>query len=372
MGYNIHHHQQPGANMRKQILIATALAALQAQAADWTFKGSARFATFGTTVMDDANDETTNSAEYRMQNNSRFSASVREGATGGTAEFGARASDKNITLRKLYGTWFISPDMELLVGQDYTLFDQSNPNQVYADDNDLVASGATYEPRSPQMRLTLGGLKIVLLNGKQAELELADGTLYEPAPALAPKIELGYGINTGNLSLKAATGYNGYSVETETTPAGLEDSYYIPSVVANLAFTLKVDQMSILGSVGYAMNPTEFGLETSSPFTSYLDADGDIVNTSSLEAYLAINAPVDPSLIPEAGFGMERSSQEFGDETASLTRMTAYVQASLKPADKVSFVPEIGGIWESGTDQAGGDFDNPTTLYYGLKTQIDF
>lgn len=358
--------------MYKRIFIATALVGLQTQAADWTFKGSARFATFGTTVMDDANDETTTSADYRMQNNSRLSASVRDGATGGTAEFGARASDKNITLRKLFGTWYISPTMELLVGQDETLLDQCNANQVYDADNNLVASGATYENRSPQMRLTLGGLQIALLNGKQTELELADGTFYEPAPVLAPKIELGYGMNAGNLSLKAVTGYNGYSVEIDDTPAGLEDSYYIPSFVANLAFTLQVDKMGILGSVGYAMNPTEFGLETSSPFISYLDADGEIVNTSSLQAYLAINAPVDPSLIPEAGFGMERSSQEFGNETASLTRMSAYVQATLKPATKVSFVPEIGGIWESGTDQAGGDFDNPTALYYGLKTQIDF
>jgi hypothetical protein len=368
------------------ILSAFALVAAPVLAApEWSFYGSARVSTFGEAVIDTGDADTKTSNYYKFQPNSRFGATAKDGELGGTFEvgYGAVVTDAAtgkttdaIVLRKLFGTWQINQDLALLLGQDFTPIYFAANNQVWGGDNNLGKQGAIGSGRLPQARLSGYGAKLALLNGKQTTIKAgrdADTTSYVARPANTPKVELTYDHVLGNAHVGIGLGYNGYKLDAATLPnSNYESAYAVTNFVGALDFGFKSDAVKINASAGYALNGNEYGLTIGNPFKAYIDAEGELVNTSSVLGFLNVNIPISEAVTPELGAGLENHSQDFGDETATDTRITLYGQVTLAPAKKVAFIPEFGAILESGTDKAGESYDKPTIVYYGVKSQISF
>lgn len=372
--------------MKKSLVLsAFALVAAPVIGADWSFYGSARVTTFGEAVIDTGDGETQTSNYYKLQPNSRFGATAKDGDLGGTFEVGVGsvvsdaatgAKTDAIVIRKLFGTLKISDNVSVLLGQDFTPINFANNNQVWGGDNNLYKQGAISEGRLPQIRVTALGANVALLSGKQSNIKAgsgADTASYTTRPANTPKIELAYDKVLGNLHIGGGAGFNRYKLTGRTVlNSSYEPSYAVNSFVAALDAGFKTDAVKINASAGYAQNGVDYGLAIGNPFKARIDSKGELVNTSSILGYANVNLPISALVAPEIGVGFENHSQEFGDETASLTRISVYGQTTITPFKKVAIVPEVGVRLESGKDKAGESYDNPTFAYYGAKTQISF
>lgn len=367
------------------ILSAAAIVAAPVLAADWSFYGSARVSTFGEAVIDTGDGDTKTSNSYKFQNNSRFGASVKDAHLGGTFEAGYASVITNastgkttdaIVLRKLFGTWQINDTYQLLIGQDFTPINYANSNQVWGGDNNLYGQGATTEGRLPQIRLSGHGAQVALLNGKQTAIKAGSGTdttTYAARPANTPKAELTFDQALGSAHVGIGLGFNRYKIDaTKALGGDYEYSYAVNNFVGALDAGYKNDLLKVAASLGYALNSNEYGLAANNPFKARIDGEGELVNSSSILAYLTASVNATAAIVPEVGAGFENHSQEFGDETASATRLAFYGQVSLSPAKKVAFIPEVGTILESGKDKNGDSFDKPTIVYYGVKSSISF
>lgn len=366
--------------MNKGIFLAgLALASSSLWAADWNFYGSVRLSTFGEALLDTGDADTEFSNYYRMQPNSRLGANVKDGAITATFEAGigpvAKASGGStdaLVLRRLFASWQVNPDLAVLAGQEYTLIHYTANNQVWGNDNNLGKQGAIDEAREPQLRISAYGAQLALISGKQSPIEVRDGLSYEARPSNIPKVELNYSHAMGPLNLGAALGYNRYRLDAVGSRGLYDAAYTLQNFVGVLDLGFKNSALSAHASAGFALNGAEYGLAISSPFKAYLDNSGEVVSSTSWMGFANMQVPIGAYVAPEAGVGLERHGQEFGHEDASLTRLSAYVQTSIYPVKNVTLVPEVGIRLESGTDKQGEDFDNPTLLYYGAKSQINF
>ena len=372
--------------MNKTLILSTAaLVAAPAFAADWSFYGSARVSTFGEAVIDTGDGDTKTSNSYKLQPNSRFGANAKDGNLGGTFEAGigqvvtnaATGKTTNaLVLRKLFGTWQIDDKLQLLIGQDFTPINYANSNQAWGSDNNLYGWGVTAEGRLPQVRLSGYGASIALLNGRQTAIKAGSGTdtaSYAARPANTPKIELAYDQAFGSAHAGLGLAFNRYRLDaTRSLGSAYESAYSVNNFVGTLDLSYKTDLLKVAASASYALNSNELGLAAGNPFKARIDSDGELVNTSSLLGYVTASLSATPAIVPEVGAGFENHSQDFGDETASDTRLAFYGQVSLSPAKKVAIVPEIGVYLESGEDKNGESYDKPTIVYYGAKSQISF
>jgi len=70
-----------------------------------------------------------------------------------------------LNLRRLYGTWRFGAGT-LLVGQDYTPVDTMPSNMVWNTDDGLNSYGFAYSGRLEQLKLTMEGLEVALIESQ--------------------------------------------------------------------------------------------------------------------------------------------------------------------------------------------------------------
>jgi hypothetical protein len=295
--------------MRKLVGILAACALLFAFTApalaqsEWSFYGSARFwaawnsydkdtpaglLSFSPGIAGFDDEELT----WQLQDNSRVGANVKAGDIGGRFEYGNNTGGnfESIRLRLLYGTWNFGPGT-FLVGQDYTpvFFPISDQCGLIGGDCGLIFWGTVYTGRIPQIKLTMGGFQVALLNY---------GTLANPLPAAAfaggldtdatlPEIEASYTFNVGPAALHFGGGYHTHDVVGATAAAaagGSEKDYSIDAWFVEGAAKMGFGPFYVNVMLAWSQNPGNYGLTQDNLFKSaiYVAASDSIEDAESL------------------------------------------------------------------------------------------
>jgi len=374
--------------MKKIIAITAALlAASQAYSSDWSFYGSARAGTFGQTVVDTgSNGKSTNSKSYVLQGNSRFGANVvADSNVSGKIEYGLASvftgptsTTTTPSLRLLYGKWKINSDVSLTLGQAWSIINYINSNQIWGGDNNLLAEGGISLLREKQLTLSAHGFNLSFVPGAQAAISVSTALNYATRNDNLPKVEAAYDYAIGPAHIGVGAAYNGYSLDAVNAakqiirgPGKYSTSYDISNYLGVVDFGFKSSVINVNASAGYIVNGNEIGLITTNPFKAYVDTTGKLINATTINGYIDANATFG-IVTPELGVGVESHSQDFYGKSATDTRITVYLQASIAPVKRVTFVPEVGLTTESLKPAGGKSYDLPNVFYYGAKSQIDF
>jgi len=146
--------------MKKLIAIfAVLLFVAPAFAAEWSFYGSERMATWFVSQdfkdYPQAGQDNDAGTQWYLQGNSRLGAKVKADKVTGQIELATTASstdsagDGAVNTRRAYGVWKFSDNASLKVGKDYSPVTDFISNQWYDGDNDLLGNGNFYG-RRPQ------------------------------------------------------------------------------------------------------------------------------------------------------------------------------------------------------------------------------
>ena len=158
--------------MKKLIAIFTVvLFTAPAFAADWSFYGSQRIATwyadrdYGDGVVNGQNDD--QATQWYFQGNSRLGAKVKADKVSGQIEFGlgtgGDGGDTNVVTRRAYGVWRFSDNAWLKVGKDNATVTDVISNQMYDADGNLYGEGNFYGRRPAGLTLGIGEFELAFL-----------------------------------------------------------------------------------------------------------------------------------------------------------------------------------------------------------------
>lgn len=350
----------------KKCLFLVALLASQAvySAADWSFYGSGRFTTFRNTWTGDGSSALDNSNDIGVQSNSRFGAKANDTVRKVSGVFEVGYGDGGaIVSRRLFGTWKPTRDIAVLVGKEWSLINFNHSNQAWKQDNLMYGQGAISESRVDQVRLTAHGASVALVKGNYTTI-----SGYTVAADNPPKVEAAYAAGFGPFEISIGGGWNGYTVVTSTPKDKAESMYDIASYVVGGEVGVKLEPVKIYAVFGASQNPKEYGLKVATPSVcaAHVDKDGAFQDDMALMGNLIASGTVG-RFTPEVGLGMESHSN--GDASGMI--LAGYLQLGIALAKGISFVPETGMVMTT-VDDGTTSTDQPTLVYFGAKSQIDF
>ena len=365
--------------MKKSIAILAAFAlvagfAVTATAADWSFYGSARMATFSIDKDEDSvnknpllpvSDGETDT-QWTLQGNARIGANVKAGDVGGRFEYGSGPN-----LRLLYGTWDFGGG-ELQVGQNYTPTVNFLSNQVFDSDAGLLGIGQFYRGRRAMIQLTFGGLQVALVdpNGNQ-QVTGYGGVDIETT---LPQLEASYRFSTDMFWIEPILGYSTYDVV-----AANGDSEGVDSWVAGAYFGVNLGPATIKSGGYIAQNTGPYGAyQGYGSGATLLQGDpvffnGSVQDNEEMGAVLVAGFKISDMLGFEAGVGYKNNEIEIGAATAETTVLNYYAQLPVTLADGVYIIPEVG-YFDFGELEVTGlaDVEQGADTYVGAKWMINF
>jgi hypothetical protein len=376
--------------MKKLIAIfAVLLVAAPAMAADWSFYGSQRVATWYTdrdygdaTVNGQDDDQAT---QWYFQGNSRLGAKVKADKVTGQIELGLGAGgdgpDTAVSTRRAYGTWKFSDYGWLKVGKDYSPVTDFISNQWYNADNDLLGEGNFYGRRPAGVTLGLGDFELALLAnsygtdvGTTANGINGAGAGSGDPDSYFPRLEASYMLKLGAGYIKPFAGFQYYTVESNGA-GNITDDLDVYSYVVGLSSSWNIGAFSLGGQVSYGMNQgnvtgwaTGSNARTSS--SAYLDGGDDIADVYTLQALIVPALKFSDTLRFEAGFGFRQDNADDAPGYSQKDELwAAYLQAMITMAPGVFLCPEVG--YYDYMDNVEGN-DQGNQWYLGAKWQIDF
>jgi hypothetical protein len=397
--------------MKKLIAICVVLLlAAPAFAADWSFYGSERVATwyvsrdYGDSINEINGDNDDAGTQWYFQGNSRLGAKVKADKVSGQFEFANTASnngnagDGAVNTRRAYGTWKFSDNAFLKVGKDYSPVTDFVSNQWFDADNDLLGEGNFYGKRPSGVTLGIGDFEIAFLNPQQGDTggigSSTSGIIQPTLNAAAvnyyntgaqtnatgdpdvylPKFEGSYNLKLGSGYIKPFGGFQWYQVKSFTGSAVTSDQD-IYSWVLGLSTNWNIGAFSIGGQASYGENEAISGWSTgynaSQASLPVLKAGGDdIANVYTTQLLLVAALKFTDTLRFEAGAGYRLDNADGAPGYSQRDDSWAgYIQALITMAPGVYLAPEIGYIdW---LDNRAGN-DEGTEWYAGAKWQIDF
>jgi len=348
--------------MKKTIVVLAALALMMgsAYAAEWNFYGSARLGTFWSDldIISSPVDDGDTQYSENLQVNARIGAKVKvsEELTG-RFEYGASGGNANIRL--LYGQWDFGAG-KLTVGQDYAPMSWLWSNQVYGSDNDLLAQGALYSHRAPQLRLDFGGFKIAFLDPNTTVNNNGAGYAGDDQ-VIIPAIEVGYTLDLDMVVLDFGAGYSTF----ETTVGSDEED--VDSYVLALGAQFNMAGFFMKGDVYYGQNAGNLIWISVDGDTAINDgfaevSGGKLLDNECIGFMLVAGYKINDIFTVEAGYGFTQTELDDRDDDESATY---YVNTTINLAPGVFVVPEVGFF--------DGSEDGDTEIfYYGMKWQINF
>jgi hypothetical protein len=390
--------------MRKLIVVLSAAAlvlafTLPAMAqSEWSFYGNARMwlewadydkeapSNPGCAGFDDSE------LTWTLQSNSRIGANVAAGDIGGRFEYGT-----GINLRLLYGTWNFGPGT-ILAGQDYT------PNQwiissqcgLGGGDCGFIGWGTWYPGRIPQVKLSMGGFQVALLDmgtlsnplplGSPAGFELntttgaidpvaaVDGFDCVDTDATLPEIEAGYTFNFGPGAFFLGGSYHTHDVVGVEGTA--ERDWSVDAWAIQGGWKLSFGPLYFNGALWYGQNPGDYG-NAFAPGVEIISAEfvnGDIQDVDAAHGQAILGFIVSDMLKLEGGYSYYNGEIDSAPGiTVEQTVNAYYVQASISPVKNVFLIPEIGVIDYGDLEETGQpDVDLGKASYFGMKFQINF
>ena len=390
--------------MKKLIAVcAVLLFVAPAFAADWSFYGSQRVATWFTardykdTFSPSGNDTDSGTTMY-FQDNSRFGAKVKAdkvtgqielalnatSSNGGDLVRGSNGGDGSVTARRAYGVWKFADDASLKVGKDYSPVTDFISNQWYASDADCLGVGNFYGRRPNQIALAMGNFEIAALTPTYGFAygdtgNGINGVTGSPNPnSYTPRFEANYNLALGAGYIKPFGGFQYYDVKgaNNGVASNVNDTLDVWSYVAGVSTSWNIGAFSIGGQVSYGMNQGNVsgwsaGDAGRAAASAYLAPGGDDVRkVFTTQALIVPALKFTDTLRFEAGIGYRQdNASNAPGYSQKVEEVVTYLQAMITMAPGVFLCPEVGYYWY-GDNTAGVDTGN--LWYAGAKWQIDF
>jgi hypothetical protein len=408
--------------MRKLIVVLSAAALVLAftlpvmAQSEWSFYGNSRMwlewadydkeapSNPGLAGFDD--EELT----WTLQSNSRIGANVAAGDIGGRFEYGT-----GVNLRLLYGTWNFGAGT-ILAGQDYTPVQWVVSSQCGLGGGDcgFIGWGTYYTGRIPQIKLSMGGFQVALLDmgsltnplssaaagstvwvptggtpptGGAVLIAGATGTLYEVAAASGfsavdtdatlPEIEAGYTFNFGPGAFFIGGAYHTHDVVGNL--GGVEKDYSVDAWAIQGGWKLGFGPMYLNGALWIGQNPGDYGVALEPAIAAagsafYNSTSDSIEDVDAMHGQICAGFTVSDMLKLEAGYSYLNLEADTSPGVTEEWSINAYyLQAAISPVKNVFLIPEIGVI-DYGDYEVTGlpDEDLGKATYLGMKFQINF
>jgi hypothetical protein len=392
--------------MKKLFVILAALAlvwafAAPASAVDWNFYGSARMATFYTSVdLGDAattagGDDEDDGTQWELQGNSRLGATVKGDNISGRVELGLKGldgGDLDVGTRRIAGTWNFGAGT-LKVGKDYSPVSQFISTQAFAGDLGLLGIGTFYGRRPAGLELGFGRLRIALLDpstdyiaglgATSATLTIVTGGVtFNVSTAVGangdidsyiPKMEASWGMSFDQFSFNVMGGFQYYEIEDVTSGVnGTTDDLDVTSYVIGADAGFSAGPFYIKGAVSYSQNPSDAGWYMNAyPGQAVWDGDDDTDDTDVIQGALVAGWKMSDTISFEVGAGMADYDTDAAgaDDT---TPWAVYGNATIQLAPGVWIIPEVGYFDNDDLPIDANDNDAGDLLYIGAKWQVDF
>ena len=367
------------------IIFAVLCLAAPAMAADWNFYGSARFATFYSSVDKDipGDNDTINRLQWAQQGNSRLGATVVvNDQIGGGFEYGT-----GVNLRKLYGTYTFGGGSELLIGQTYTpLGSYFYSNSVFDGDGDLLGIGQFYNGRQAMVQWKTGGLKIAGIQPNipgDLDSSIDDPTTPEDETTVGyavdiflPKLEASYQFKGDAWFFDIGGGFQTYGLDYFQGNDPTITSYVVTGGggmnFGAFYLNLGANYGQNYGNYG-AYNPSLAGLPAIQ--TSAAIVNQDTVDNTSYGALAVLGFNLSDTWTVEAGYGYQYAELDLdGPAGDGESVQQFYLNATINIAPGFFVVPEVGMASYDYVDGrfAGEGDPNPGLWYAGAKWQINF
>jgi hypothetical protein len=367
--------------MKKLIaILVVLLMASPAMAADWSFFGSQRMATFY--VNDDFGDDEVNGSgddwglRWDFQGNSRVGARVKADKVGGyielalTATNGGDGGDGGVNTRRAFGTWKFADGMELKVGKDYSPVTEFLSGQVFDTDAGLLGQGNFYGRRPGMLGLNIGALELALIHNALVTDGMGLPAGVDPDWNL-PKFEAAYTLKMDAFSLRPFAGIQYFKVDSGGSV--LEDDLDVTSYVVGLGGMVNIGAFRIGAQGSYGQNTGNANWSGGRWGQTYaratLDGLDDVTDATSWQAMLIAGLKFSDSVNFEIGGGYRNDDADInGVDNAESYEIYGQVVLTLAPG--VFLIPEAGYI--DFMDDPATDEDAGYTWYAGAKWQINF
>ena len=397
--------------MKKLIaVIAVLLFVAPAFAADWSFYGSQRIASwyqdkdYGSNLGEINGQSSDASTQLYFQGNSRLGAKVKADKITGQIELGlgqgGDGGDTAVSTRRAYGVWKFADDASLKVGKDYSPVTDFISNQWFNGDNDLLGEGNFYGRRPSGLTLIVGNFELAALTPSYGYLSMESGTNLAATTATGingvtgtaqdpdsyiPRFEASYMLKLGAGYIKPFGGFQYYTVNqtVNSLPASsVQDDIDVWSYVVGVSTSWDIGAFSIGGQLSYGMNEGvtqgwSTGSNARASSSPYLNTNGqDIADVYTIQAMIVPALKFTDTLRFEAGFGYRVDNPDGAQPRPGAVKngqpddmWVGYLQAMITMAPGVFLCPEVGYY----DFMAGPNTGNQGSQWYaGAKWQIDF
>jgi hypothetical protein len=374
--------------MKKLLTVSVILLMVtSAMAADWSFSGSQRLATwyvdrnYGDNKVNGQNDD--QATQWYFQGNSRLEAKVRAEKVNGHIEIALgtpddSGGDGNVTTRRAYGTWKFADNAWLKIGKDYSPTTEFISNQWFSEDLDLLGYGVFFGRRPAGLTLGIGGFELAFLSpsyGTDVGTTATgiNGVTSGDPDSYIPRLEASYMLTLGAGYIKPFGGFQYYTVE-ENGIGNVTGDLDVWSWVLGITTSWSIRTFTISGQISYGMNEGNVrGWQTSfyrSLASAYLKNGDDLANTYTLQTAIVPALSVTDDLRFEAGLGYRVDNADGAPGPSQpINVLSLYLQAMVTMAPGVFLCPEVG-YSDFNADSSGND--RGWQWYAGTKWQVDF
>ena len=363
--------------MKKLLAIITFLPMVApVWAAEWTFSGSQRFATWYSHF--DYGDRQVNgqgsdhSLDWYFQGNSRLEARVKadkvsgyiELALGESGNSASAGGDADVRTRRAYGVWKFADNAWLKIGKDFSPVTEFISNQCFNADDTLLGNGQFHGRRPGGLTLGIGELELAFLTpsygGDPGNIASnINGAFGGDPDAYIPRLEACYKLSVEPWFIKPFAGFQWYKVE-ENGQGNVTGDLDVYSWVLGVTSSVYIGPFSLGGQVSYGMNEGNVlgwypGWNSRPASSAYLKGGNDVANVYTLQAEIVPAMVVTDYLRLEAGLGYRVDNADGAPGPSRPDRIwVVYLQALITMAPGVFLCPEVG-YYDPMDDRAGVD-----------------
>lgn len=301
----------------------------------------------------------------------------------GHVEFGLRETtrrDDNTPAAKVnnpytriaYGQWNFGAG-KLLFGKMFTPATFLGYSSMTADIGDMgdaamLVAGLPYIGRQPQIRLSIAGFEVALIEQNTAQADLG----FDDIDRKMPRIEAAYQFSTPMLTIRPILGYQVYSLQNRE-PAGEERT--IESYLAGLGIMLRLGPAYVNMTGSWQQNAANYG--NSNLLASVGRGATNFDDAQSLQGTFVAGFRFSPAFRVEAGFGYTENKVDIARNLEQKqSGCIYYLQTPITIAKGFTLIPEVGqvnrGDISNLSAQATGDYAAGRLTYVVANLKIDF
>jgi len=372
--------------MMSLLAVITMVGAFTATAvAEVTLYGSARFRSYYASVdngIPGADED--KDLEWRMGLLSRFGANFKSGNITGMFELDARAGEGGLTdiiekgdgasklgamrLRHLWGEWDFGAG-KLMIGHNFPLYDApvSGINFYTGGLQKWGGMGYGFGPRTSQIRLTFGDLRLAFLSTVTG-MQWAPLGSFEEANIRYPKIEARYDIRRDMFALSFIGGWQTYEIEDRN---GTKETKDITSYVLGARAKINIGPAYVNLGLTWRQNGLNYDAWTVSTKEQAVLQGNDLKDGTAWGVVAALGWKINDMLTLEASHGTLNSKQDTSLDNED-DAMVWGLQAKITMAPNVYIFPEL--IYQDNKDVSNNGVvtNQGDATILGVYWRIDF